>query len=98
MALAGSALLNDSILVQISSAPEYLPNWKGAVLKNGNRLLQTYPGAFGVKIGFTEKAHQTLVAAAERMAANSSCLLKAEDRYADTEALPIGPSRAQGTC
>jgi len=88
LALAGSAFLNDPILTQISSTPEYMPNWKGAVLKNGNRLLQSYPGAFGVKIGFTERAHQTLVAAAERDGRQIVVsLLKTEDRYADAEAL-----------
>jgi D-alanyl-D-alanine carboxypeptidase len=88
MAVAGSALLNDPVLAQISSAPEYLPDWKGGVLKNGNRLLQSYPGAFGVKIGFTEKAHQTLVAAAERDGRQLIVsLLKTDDRYTDAEAL-----------
>ncbi|HXF52214.1 MAG TPA: D-alanyl-D-alanine carboxypeptidase family protein [Dehalococcoidia bacterium] len=35
-------------------------------IENGNRLLWTYPGATGVKMGWTESAGETLVASAER--------------------------------
>lgn len=35
-------------------------------VENGNRLLWTYPGATGVKMGWTESAGETLVASAER--------------------------------
>ncbi|SIT03744.1 D-alanyl-D-alanine carboxypeptidase family protein [Alicyclobacillus vulcanalis] len=44
--------------------------WKGtawqANLTNLNRMLFTYPGAIGVKTGFTSVAHETLVVAATR--------------------------------
>ncbi len=44
--------------------------WKGttwqATLTNLNRMLFTYPGAIGVKTGFTSVAHETLVVAATR--------------------------------
>ncbi|AEJ42590.1 D-alanyl-D-alanine carboxypeptidase family protein [Alicyclobacillus acidocaldarius] len=44
--------------------------WKGtawqATLTNLNRMLFTYPGAIGVKTGFTSVAHETLVVAAKR--------------------------------
>ncbi len=85
---AGLALLADPVLAQISAAPEYKPNWTGDELKNGNQMLKSYPGAFGVKIGFTEKAHQTMVAAAQRDGRQLVVsLLKTDDRYADAQAL-----------
>jgi D-alanyl-D-alanine carboxypeptidase (penicillin-binding protein 5/6) len=88
MALAGMALLNDPVLAEISSAPSYMPGWKGAMLENGNRLLKAYPGSFGVKIGFTEKAHQTMVAAAQRDGRQIVVsLFRTDDRYTDTAAL-----------
>jgi D-alanyl-D-alanine carboxypeptidase (penicillin-binding protein 5/6) len=39
--------------------------WQG-VLKNSNRLLDSYPGSVGVKTGSTREAGFCLVAAAER--------------------------------
>ncbi len=45
-------------------------HWKGqawtSTLVNSNRLLFDYPGAIGVKTGYTTVAHETLVAAATR--------------------------------
>jgi D-alanyl-D-alanine carboxypeptidase len=88
MALAGRALLDDPLLAQISSTPEYEPAWSGPVLKNGNRLLSTYPGAFGVKIGFTDRAQQTIVAAANRDGRELIVsVFGSEDRYTDSAAL-----------
>ena len=88
MAQAGRALLNDSELTAISTAPAYMPAWDGPVLKNGNKLLQMYPGAYGVKIGFTELAGQTIVAAAEREGRQLVlALLGSKDRYSDAAAL-----------
>ena len=69
LAIAGRELLKDPVLAAISAAESYTPmssGWPGAELKNGNKLLQLYPGAYGVKIGYTEEADQTIVAAAER--------------------------------
>jgi D-alanyl-D-alanine carboxypeptidase (penicillin-binding protein 5/6) len=88
MAQAGRLLLNDPVLSEISVAPTYRPDWPGAELKNGNRLLQSYPGAFGVKIGFTGRAHQTIVAAADHDGRQLVVsLLYSEDRYADATSL-----------
>src|SRR5262249_52511127 len=53
MTEAGLALLNDPVLAQMVITPSYMPNWKGVALTNGNAMLSHYPGAFGVKIGFT---------------------------------------------
>lgn len=39
---------------------------KSFQIQNGNQLLREYPGAIGVKNGYTTKAHNTLVGAAER--------------------------------
>lgn len=40
--------------------------WKGFEIANHNRLLYNYPGAIGVKNGFTDLARHTYVGAAER--------------------------------
>lgn len=65
MALAGIALTKDPVLKKISSAAFYRLE-DGLEFKNGNRLLEQYPGAYGVKIGFTNDARHTIVAAASR--------------------------------
>jgi D-alanyl-D-alanine carboxypeptidase (penicillin-binding protein 5/6) len=50
--------------------------------------LQLYPGAFGVKIGYTSRAGQTIVAAAERDGRQIIVsVFGSVDRYADTMAL-----------
>jgi D-alanyl-D-alanine carboxypeptidase len=88
MALAGRAFLDVPLLFQVSTARQYTPNWAGGPLLNGNRLLRTYPGAFGVKIGYTRRARQTIVAAAER--GGRQLILSvfgSEDRYAASAAL-----------
>jgi D-alanyl-D-alanine carboxypeptidase len=88
MALAGEALLDDPYLARLSSTPEYEPDWPGPPLKNGNKLLQMYPGAFGVKIGFTTNAQQTIVAAAEREGRQIIIsVFGTETRYLDSMAL-----------
>jgi D-alanyl-D-alanine carboxypeptidase len=88
MALAGRALLDDPYLARLSSTPEYEPAWDGPALRNGNKLLQMYPGAFGVKIGFTTNAQQTIVAAAERNGRQIIVsLFGTETRYLDSIAL-----------
>jgi D-alanyl-D-alanine carboxypeptidase len=92
MANAGRALLDNQILAKISAAPAYIPTTQagmpGWTLENGNKLLKTYPGAFGIKIGYTSKAKQTIVAAAERNGRQIIVsLLGADNRYADSTAL-----------
>ena len=57
-------------------------------LWNGNDLLDLYPEAVGVKIGYTEKAGQTIVAAAERDGRRLIvAVLGGWDRYSDATAL-----------
>jgi D-alanyl-D-alanine carboxypeptidase len=65
MAHAGMVLMQNPVLARIAGTRNYiLPG--GLSLKNGNQLLNTYPGAYGVKIGFTNAAGRTIVAAAKR--------------------------------
>jgi serine-type D-Ala-D-Ala carboxypeptidase (penicillin-binding protein 5/6) len=57
-------------------------------LHNGNSLLTTYPGADGVKIGWTERAGWTLVASAVRDGHHLFVtVLDSQDRDADAAAL-----------
>jgi serine-type D-Ala-D-Ala carboxypeptidase (penicillin-binding protein 5/6) len=61
--------LRDPILARIARTKFYrVPSPDGATrrLQNRNALLWLYPGAFGVKSGFTSAAGSCLVAAAER--------------------------------
>jgi D-alanyl-D-alanine carboxypeptidase len=91
MAIAGRAFLDRPLLAQISVTPTYKPtiaDWSDFQIRNGNRLLQTYPGAFGVKIGYTTRAKQTIVAAAVRDGREIIVsLLRSDDRYKDSTAL-----------
>jgi D-alanyl-D-alanine carboxypeptidase (penicillin-binding protein 5/6) len=66
IAMLGRALLRQPDLAAIVSTKQYQPAWDGPELWNGNALLDLYPEAVGVKIGYTEKAGQTIVAAADR--------------------------------
>lgn len=57
-------------------------------LKNGNTMLGTYPGADGVKIGWTDAAGWTLVASATRNGHRVfAVVLHSADRNADASAL-----------
>jgi D-alanyl-D-alanine carboxypeptidase (penicillin-binding protein 5/6) len=57
-------------------------------VENGNTLLWTYPGATGVKMGWTESAGETLVASAERDGRRVIvAVLGSLDRNADATAL-----------
>ncbi len=88
IAMLGRALLGQPELAAIVRTKSYQPAWEGPELWNGNELLDTYPGAVGVKIGYTEKAGQTIVAAAERGGRRLIVsVLGAWDRYADASAL-----------
>lgn len=66
MAVLGRELMRQPELATIVSTRVYQPAWDGPPLWNGNRLLYLYPEAVGVKIGFTDNAGGTIVAAAER--------------------------------
>ncbi len=88
VALLGRALLAEPELAGIVSATSYQATWEGPLLYNGNALLERYPGAVGVKIGYTEGAGQTIVAAAERDGRRLIVtVLGSLDRYADAIAL-----------
>jgi len=66
IAILGSHLLDDPDLAAIVGTRSYQPHWDGPPVRNLNLLLGQYPGALGVKTGYTEQAGQTIVAAAER--------------------------------
>lgn len=88
MAQAGMAFLADPVLAGMSSTAEYTPAWSGPALRNGNKLLKRYEGAFGVKTGYTEAAHQTFVGAAQRDGRDIIVsLFGSGDRYADATLL-----------
>jgi D-alanyl-D-alanine carboxypeptidase len=66
IATLGRELLRQPLLAAIVRTGTYQPPWDGPALWNSNRLLQLYPESLGVKIGYTDGAAQTIVAAAER--------------------------------
>jgi D-alanyl-D-alanine carboxypeptidase (penicillin-binding protein 5/6) len=87
MALAGRAALDTPLLFDVSNTRTYTTA-SGLSFRNGNKLLSSYPGADGVKIGFTNNAKQTIVAAAERDGRSIIVsVFGSDDRYADSAAL-----------
>jgi len=66
MAVLGRYAYKDPLIAQIVGTQQYQPNWSGPELWSGNLLLWLYPGADGMKTGWTEKAGQTMVATAQR--------------------------------
>jgi len=66
IALLGRQLLKHPDLAFIVSTRSYQPLWEGPAVANLNLLLGNYPGARGVKTGYTPQAGQTIVAAAQR--------------------------------
>ena len=88
VALLGQALLAVPELASIVQTKSYQAAWDGPLLWNGNALLNLYPEALGVKIGYTERAGQTIVAAAERDGRRIIVsVLGSQDRYTDAIAL-----------
>ena len=88
MAMLGRSLLAEKELAEIVRLESYQPAWDGPQLWNGNALLGLYPEAVGVKIGYTEKAGQTIVAAAERDGRRLIvAVFSTWDRYSDAIAL-----------
>lgn len=86
--LLGGELLKDPDLAAIVGTRSYQPNWDGPRVRNLNLLLGQYPGAIGVKTGYTEQAGQTLVAAAERDGRRFIvALLGSDEIYVDATAL-----------
>ncbi|MDP2674340.1 MAG: D-alanyl-D-alanine carboxypeptidase family protein [Dehalococcoidia bacterium] len=66
IAVFGRELLRRPELAEIVGSLEYQPAWDRPAFSNSNRLLFDYPESIGIKIGFTDNAGQTIVAAAER--------------------------------
>lgn len=66
IAMLGRELMRQPELATIVRTRIYQPAWDDPPLWNGNRLLYAYPESVGVKIGFTDSAGGTIVAAAER--------------------------------
>ena len=66
MALMGRAILKDPLLAEIVGTKFYQPAWDKPALENLDLLLGSYPGALGIKTGYTDLAGQTIVAAAEQ--------------------------------
>jgi D-alanyl-D-alanine carboxypeptidase len=84
MAVAGMALMQNPTLAQVSSARSYTLG-SGLQLRNGNRLLEHYPGAYGVKIGHTRAAKYTIVGAAEHDGRHLYiAVMGSEDLYGET--------------
>jgi len=87
MAQIGRAFLRDGLLAQIARTPSYRLAG-GLSFKNGNKMLAAYEGAYGVKIGYTRRAQQTIVAAARRGGRDLvAAVFGSRDRYADARAL-----------
>jgi D-alanyl-D-alanine carboxypeptidase (penicillin-binding protein 5/6) len=88
IAMLGRALLERRVLADIVRTQTYQPNWDGPAVWNGNELLTTYPGTVGIKIGYTEGAGQTIVAAADFQGRRLIVsVLSSWDRYSDAIAL-----------
>ncbi len=64
IAIIAHELLSDPELAEIVRTASYIPDWDKGPLENINLFLTNYPGAIGVKTGFTPTANQTIVAAA----------------------------------
>ena len=69
LALIGADLLEDPVLAEIVATRERDDRGlasERSQLENTNLLLETYPGAIGIKTGFTAGAGNVLVSAAEK--------------------------------
>jgi D-alanyl-D-alanine carboxypeptidase len=88
IAMLGRQLLRDPQLAQIVQSKSYTPNWDGGPLENINLLLGNYPGALGIKTGYTDLAGATIVGAAERFGRRLIVsVMHSTDLYVDTTAL-----------
>ena len=89
LAMLARAGFRDPVFQALSAARTYeTPRGKGYELFNLNALLWRYPGADGVKIGFTDAAGRSIVGSATR---NGHRLIvamtRSADHYADSAAL-----------
>jgi serine-type D-Ala-D-Ala carboxypeptidase (penicillin-binding protein 5/6) len=84
LALIGRAVLGNKELAALARTERYdFPGLAGKTfqIQNHNRLLGSYPGASGLKNGFTTRSGHTLVAAAERRGVRLvAVVLGAKDR------------------
>jgi D-alanyl-D-alanine carboxypeptidase len=88
IAVLGQQLLRNPRLAQIVESKSYTPNWDGGSLQNINLLLGNYPGAIGIKTGYTDLAGATIVGAAERDGRRLVVsVLQSSDPYVDASAL-----------
>jgi D-alanyl-D-alanine carboxypeptidase len=84
----GIELLRNPDLAQIVRTTEYEPAWDNGPLTNINLFLGQYPGAIGVKTGYTDTAGQTIVAAAQRGGRTLVAgIMHSADQYVDAAAL-----------
>lgn len=92
LAIAGRALLADPVLAPIVATREYSftdPGGEPHKLINHNKLLRLYPGAIGMKTGYTRRAGHSLMAAATRDGRTMLAVVLGSplDMYADASAL-----------
>jgi D-alanyl-D-alanine carboxypeptidase len=88
MALLARFVMQNADLREIVGAVSWQPRWDGPPVWNGNRLLDEYDGADGVKIGYTEESQQTIVASATRDGRTIiASLMRSMDRYSDASRL-----------
>jgi D-alanyl-D-alanine carboxypeptidase len=91
IARIGIELLGNPDLAQIVKTREYTPvspGWTDGPLENIDLFLTQYPGAIGVKTGYTDTAGQTIVAAAERDGRTLVVsVMHSGDEYVDAGAL-----------
>ncbi|MEX2392673.1 MAG: D-alanyl-D-alanine carboxypeptidase family protein [Dehalococcoidia bacterium] len=88
IAMLARELLSEPRLAEIVRSDEYDIGWDRGPLENLNLMLSFYPGAIGVKTGFTDLAGQTIVAAADRDGRRLIVsVLHSEDLYVDASAL-----------
>ncbi len=86
MALLGRAAMQNETFRQLAGAATYRGD--GYSLKNLNRLVGTYPGADGIKIGSTRAAGKTIVASATRAGRRVYVsLMRSQDLTGDSTAL-----------
>ena len=86
MALLSRAAMADVRFREIAAAPRYRGD--GYNLTNLNRLLGNYPGADGVKTGFTDDAGRTMIASATRDGRRVFVsVMRSDNLVADTTAL-----------
>ncbi len=91
MALFTRALLADPVLANIVATKTHRMPWKDGrqrIFDNHNKLIGQYPGAVGVKTGFTEQAGHCLITAARTPEGIAfTVVMGSQDHYADSTAL-----------